>query len=111
MDDGVPLIRDLLACVLAWPGASDEARRLASVMWHDAADPGRPGLAGLMGRLSAELRRCRYARDAQLARAVGRLRAEIVAREAGQPPPWDASAHEQFTARTRTAARAAGLGL
>ena len=108
----VPLIRDLLTQVLAWPRATQEARRLASVMWHETADPDRadPALMGrTMARLTGELRRARYAADPGIAPAVDALRARVAALEGSQP--LRESGHGVFAARTRSAAHAAGLDL
>jgi hypothetical protein len=111
MSADVPLIRDLLARVIDWPGASPAARQMASNMWHDLADPDRaaPGqLGAAMARLTGELRRCRYSRDRGIAAAVDDLRARL----AGDgSPPWDPATHDTFAARTRAACHAAGLDL
>ena len=114
MDADVPLIRGLLARVIDWPGASHAARQAASNMWHDLADPARvaPGqLAAAMGRLTEELRACRYSRDREIAAAVDGLRARLA--DGGGLPwtPAPPAAHDVFAARTRAARRAAGMDL
>jgi hypothetical protein len=113
MSADIPLTRDLLERIAAWPGASDEARRLAAVMWHEVKDPGRADadlMESAMGRLTGELRRCRVARDPQAAADAAALRDQVAALS-GDRAPWGASPHDVFAGRTLRAARAAGLDL
>jgi len=105
-------IRRLAGQVGSWPGATPEAQRLAAVIWDEAGReyPDPAHMSRAVARLTGEMRKARYQRDPDIRLAVNELRRAIAAAE-DSSPAWGQTPHQTFAARTRAAARDAGLDL